>query len=185
MKLQKSLIAAALALLAVQANATVTFASMSAAAGNYAAPIFTTVTPADAYSATTSVSFVRLAPLFDTGSFLVVNPGGSATINLAGAKSFSFLWGSPDATNNISITDSMGTQTFTGLSLLGALSNSSNGNTQWATFTSTGTLTSMTLTTNQVAFEMAVANPIPEPETYALMLGGLGALAFVARRRKA
>jgi hypothetical protein len=26
--------------------------------------------------------------------------------------------------------------------------------------------------------------PVPEPETYALMLGGLGAIAFVARRRK-
>jgi hypothetical protein len=27
--------------------------------------------------------------------------------------------------------------------------------------------------------------PIPEPETYALMLGGLGVLAWAARRRKA
>ena len=26
--------------------------------------------------------------------------------------------------------------------------------------------------------------PVPEPETYALMLGGLGVLGFVARRRK-
>jgi PEP-CTERM motif len=29
-----------------------------------------------------------------------------------------------------------------------------------------------------------VTNPVPEPETYALMLAGLGAVAFVARRRK-
>ena len=29
------------------------------------------------------------------------------------------------------------------------------------------------------------ASPIPEPETYALMLAGLGALVFVARRRRA
>lgn len=30
----------------------------------------------------------------------------------------------------------------------------------------------------------AVTAPVPEPETYALMLAGLGAMAFVARRRK-
>jgi PEP-CTERM motif len=28
-------------------------------------------------------------------------------------------------------------------------------------------------------------NPIPEPETYALMLAGLAAMSFVARRRRA
>ena len=33
-------------------------------------------------------------------------------------------------------------------------------------------------------FKMAIA-PVPEPETYALMLAGLGAIGFVARRRKA
>ena len=32
--------------------------------------------------------------------------------------------------------------------------------------------------------EVVQAPAVPEPETYALMLGGLGALAFVARRRK-
>lgn len=31
----------------------------------------------------------------------------------------------------------------------------------------------------------AVANPVPEPETYALMMAGLGAMGFLVRRRKA
>ncbi|MFN6995089.1 MAG: FxDxF family PEP-CTERM protein [Aquincola tertiaricarbonis] len=30
----------------------------------------------------------------------------------------------------------------------------------------------------------AAVTPVPEPETYALMLAGLGAVAFIARRRK-
>jgi hypothetical protein len=29
-----------------------------------------------------------------------------------------------------------------------------------------------------------VTTPVPEPETYALMLAGLGVMTFVARRRK-
>jgi hypothetical protein len=29
-----------------------------------------------------------------------------------------------------------------------------------------------------------VAAPVPEPETYAMMLAGLGLLGFMARRRK-
>ena len=31
----------------------------------------------------------------------------------------------------------------------------------------------------------AVATPVPEPETYAMLLAGLGIVGFVARRRRA
>ena len=34
------------------------------------------------------------------------------------------------------------------------------------------------------AFSVDSTPPVPEPETYAMLLAGLGALAFVARRRK-
>ena len=44
-----------------------------------------------------------------------------------------------------------------------------------------GTLTS---TQGAYAVALAVANPVPEPETYAMLLAGLGLMGFVARRRQ-
>ncbi|KQV94859.1 hypothetical protein ASC91_26660 [Pelomonas sp. Root1237] len=41
-----------------------------------------------------------------------------------------------------------------------------------------------TLSTGGEIRTFLVAAPVPEPETYALMLGGLGALALLARRRR-
>jgi PEP-CTERM motif len=38
---------------------------------------------------------------------------------------------------------------------------------------------------NQSDYALSSVNAIPEPETYALMIAGLGALGFVARRRRA
>jgi hypothetical protein len=180
MKFQKSFVAAGLAMLALGANAQ-SFSSVAAGPGDYAAPVFSTPNGLLAYVANDTVANVRSQPLFDApGTFLIVSTLGSATINLGGATSFSFLWGSPDPTNMIDIDGVL----FTGLTLLGGTANSSNANTQWATFTSDTGMNSFTMTTNQIAFEIAVANPVPEPETYALLLGGLGALAFVVRRRK-
>jgi hypothetical protein len=36
---------------------------------------------------------------------------------------------------------------------------------------------------NGNSLSLAVSAPVPEPETYALMLAGLGLVGFVARRR--
>ncbi len=175
----KSLFAAAALVAAVGAQAQ-TFSFGATPAIDFAAPSFTTSTPALAMEVTGSVPNFYLQPMGSSGTYLEVATGGSATIDLGGATSFSFLWGSPDASNMINI-DGVN---FTGSGLLGATANSSNANTQWVTVTDETGMTSFTITTGQIAFEMAVAAPVPEPETYALMLAGLGAMAFVARRRK-
>ena len=181
MKFGKTLLV--VAALAASAAANAQSFSTGVGPGSYAAPIPADVSPAGSFSIqSTSVPNVYLAPLGDSSTFLVVNPGFAATVDLHGVTSFSFLWGSPDPSNAVSFN---GGAFMTGSSILGAVANSSNANTQWITFTAIeGVLNTMTIKTGQIAFEMAVAAPVPEPETYALMLAGLGAMAFVARRRK-
>jgi hypothetical protein len=39
-------------------------------------------------------------------------------------------------------------------------------------------------TATRPTFEPGPANPVPEPETYAMLLAGLGLMGFAARRRK-
>lgn len=177
----KTLLAAAALSASLAANALPTFSFVAApATGDYTVPTFTTGDSTLAREVTGSVVNQYLAPIGVTGSYLAVATGGSATIDLDGATSFSFLWGSPDPTNTITIDGDV----FTGTSLLGAFANSSNTHSVWATFTDLDGMESFTITTGQIAFEMAVAAPVPEPETYALMLAGLGAVGFIARRRK-
>ncbi len=185
MKFAKTLLAAAALVASVGANAQ-SFSSIAAPlTGDYAAPTPADVSPPGSFSIqSTTLPGSYLAPLGDLGTFLVVNPGSSATLDLHGVTLFSFLWGSPDATNAISVN---GGAFVDGATLFGATANSDNANSQWFTITADEnmpSLTSLTMKTGQIAFEMAVANPVPEPETYALMLAGLGAMAFVARRRK-
>lgn len=49
----------------------------------------------------------------------------------------------------------------------------------------TGNLVGNTAAAFGGAVSMAMAAPVPEPETYGMMLAGLGVLGFLARRRKA
>lgn len=103
---------------------------------------------------------------------------------------FGFLWGSPDTYNTVSYYD--GTQ------LLGSFNGSviqpptANGDQSYSKYFNAyagagEVITSVTFTSGSNAFETdndAFVSAIPEPETYALLLAGLGPLAFAIRRRK-
>jgi len=165
-----ALIAAALLALNTPSQAT-TFASASG-------PGFTTET--------TSVVNSFLTPLAPPGSsvanysVLSTAPGfsTSSTIGFAAAvTSFTFLWGSPDSYNTV--TD--GTVTVTGSTFSSGTGN--NAETTLYTFFDALGFSSLTFSTTGIAFELAVAS-VPEPETYAMMLAGLGAVGFLALRRK-
>ncbi|MBA2722646.1 MAG: PEP-CTERM sorting domain-containing protein [Methylibium sp.] len=189
----KKLLVVAAAFAAFNVNAALTFSE--GAAGNYGGPIDFTSTSGNVTSPVAgSITNVWLAPLTLSGTdpYSVISTGGSATIAFGtGVSSFSFLWGSPDTYNflDIATNDLLLPFTFSG-SDLGVLANpdftanGNNANTRLFTIgTNDGTLIeSITFRSDGVAFEVAAA--IPEPSTYALMIAGLAAVGFVARRRK-
>ncbi len=192
MNLLKPLLVAAAALAASQAHAvsTFTYTYTAVPVGSYTAPSFTDGTMASVQ--TTSKSWAYLQPQGTTGAYLVVSgssgSSGSATIDTHDLTSYSFVWGSPDTFNDVTVYDTDGTTAqYSGSNLasqFGLKANGNNAETGLFTITATqGSIDHVVLQSSGVAFEIAA--PVPEPETYALMLGGLGALAFVSRRRRA
>jgi hypothetical protein len=106
-----------------------------------------------------------------------------------GLSYFGFLWGSPDTYNTVSF--------FNGATMLGSFTGSAvlspaNGDQSvgryFNAFAGVGEqITRVTFASTQNAFETdnhAYIAAIPEPETYAMLLAGLGLMGFVARRRK-
>ena len=134
-------------------------------------------------------------PKLTVGTWLAAGPsntnngGGAATVTFATPTAFaSFLWGSPDTYNTLDVTTSVASYSYTSADF--ALV--ANGNQNFASylgFNATGgeTILSMTFkspATNAFEASNFSVTPVPEPETYALMLAGLGAIGFVTRRRK-
>ena len=128
------------------------------------------------------------------GNFLAAGPTSGEPSNLTFTNVvnyISFLWGSPDLYNLLTVRTSTGNQDFSAAGLGFAVTNGNQSFSQYVQFVATGDTHIMGLTFNNVpaidAFETAnfsVVRAVPEPETYALMLAGLGALSFISRRRK-
>ena len=106
---------------------------------------------------------------------------------------FSFLWGSPELNNIVTITTNLGTSESFTASGLGFVSTNGNQNfSQYVQFVAIGgssiTSASFTNTPTIDSFEVAnfniVRSSVPEPASWVMMLVGIGAAGFSSRRRR-
>jgi PEP-CTERM motif len=192
MKLVKTLIAVAVAACAINANAALSFSAAAAAGPLSGGPLtFSFTSGAVTPNTTGSFANIQTTPLGLGASapYSVISTGGVATVSfLSPVTSYSFYWGSPDDGNTLDIGTSTGNVAYLGSTfktLVGATGDGLNSFSRVLTISASGgqTMNSITFKSSNIAFEVATA-PIPEPETYALMLAGLGAVGFMARRRR-
>jgi hypothetical protein len=137
-------------------------------------------------------------PAGDSSNYLTVNPGGLATLMSAtGYTSVSLYWGSIDAYNTIDLLDISGNtiQSYSGDQIfLPANGDQSSGSTnRQVTFDVTGDTSpiyGLAFASSQPAFEIdnvAFSGPVggvPEPTSWAMMIGGLGLVGSHLRRGK-
>lgn len=141
-------------------------------------------------TSTSGISGLAARPVGSTGNFWSIGGGVTGKVVFdAPASYFGFLWGSPDvgSWNGVSFYDGQSLlASFDGAVIGGgnAWSNSQYFN----VFAGAGEkITSVVFSASQNAFETdnhAFISAVPEPETYGLLLAGLGLVGWNARRRQ-
>jgi hypothetical protein len=137
-------------------------------------------------------------PLASLGHFFSVGPSTTASGGFSlgsNIGSFSFIWGSIDTYNTLTLTTAGGVYTYSGTYIASLIPTPANGN-QGApqtnpivTFFLSGADqngVSLSLASTQNAFEIddVAVNGVPEPATWAMMLLGFGAIGVAVRRRR-
>ena len=127
------------------------------------------------------------------GNFLAAGllAGQPAILTFAQPTSYlSFLWGSPDTYNVLTLVSSAATYTFTAQSLGFAVTNGNQAFSQYAQFIGTAgeTIQSVSFSNTPARDAFEVANfsvtAVPEPGTCGLMLVGFGMVAGASRYRR-
>lgn len=194
MKFSQIAIAALAVVAAASANATITGAIV-----NDSGPLLTltndgsfmsgstlvaTEVGGDVLSSSTSSS---TEPVGTIGNYLSDLGTHTTKVSFVTGESFvSFLWGTPDAYNQLLVNDTL----FTATSLSFPSDAGIAGTGKYVAFTASAgeLITSLTFTNSPAVNSFETANysiaPVPEPETYALMLGGLGLVGWISRRRR-
>ena len=117
--------------------------------------------------------------------------GQPATLSFTNPASYvSFLWGSPDTFNRLSLTTNVATYAFDVASLGFAVRDGNQAFSQYVQFAATAgeTITSLSFSNSPTANAFEVANftvtAVPEPATWGMMLVGFGMVAGAARYRR-
>ena len=128
-----------------------------------------------------------------TGNFATVLTGGSYTVSFGATNAFSFVLGSLDTYNTLTLRYADGSsQDYVGGQIINDLTfpsgNQVSGETNGVVtyrVTSGPKLTGATFTSsaNSFEFDNLAAGAVPEPATWAMMIGGFGLIGAASRRR--